>query len=70
MADWKDLADLMFPDVDQTIADLEKKYPPRTNAIVLVSRLVLLDFCILVEFFALVSWRFITTTQLNLYIEN
>jgi glutamyl-tRNA synthetase len=32
MADWKDLADLMFPDVDQTIADLEKKYPPRTNA--------------------------------------
>jgi glutamyl-tRNA synthetase len=33
MADWKDLADLMFPDVDQTIADLEKKYPSRTNVI-------------------------------------
>ena len=51
MADWKDLADLMFPDVDQTIADLEKNIHLGQMLFVLVSRLVLLDFCILVEFF-------------------
>jgi glutamyl-tRNA synthetase len=29
----QELADLIFPDVHETIADLEKKYPPRTNPI-------------------------------------
>jgi hypothetical protein len=29
MADWKDLADLIFPTIDQTIADLELKFPKR-----------------------------------------
>jgi len=33
MADWKDLADLMFPDIHETIADLQEKYPPRENLI-------------------------------------
>ena len=60
MADWKDLADLMFPDVDQTIADLEKKYPPRTNAI--CSRFAPSPTGFLHigwVFSALVSWRFV-----------
>jgi glutamyl-tRNA synthetase len=29
----KDIAELIFPDVTQTIQDLEKKYPPRSNPI-------------------------------------
>lgn len=29
----KDIADLIFPEVTQTIQDLETKYPPRTNPI-------------------------------------
>jgi glutamyl-tRNA synthetase len=29
----KDIANLIFPDVTQTIQDLEKKYPSRTNSI-------------------------------------
>ena len=29
----QDIADLIFPDVHETIADLEKKFPPRTNPI-------------------------------------
>lgn len=33
MATRKDIADLIFPDVKETIADLEKKYPPRANPI-------------------------------------
>lgn len=33
MADWRDLANLMFSDIDQTIADLEQKYPARENSI-------------------------------------
>jgi glutamyl-tRNA synthetase len=33
MADWKDLADLIFPTIDQTIADLEQKFPKRENEI-------------------------------------
>lgn len=33
MADWKDLADLMFPTIDQTIVDLEQKFPKRKNEI-------------------------------------
>lgn len=60
MADWKDLADLMFPDVDQTIADLEKKYPPRTNAT--CSRFAPSPTGFLHigwVFSALVSWRFV-----------
>lgn len=60
MADWKDLADLMFPDVDQTIADLEKKYPPRTNAT--CSRFAPSPTGFLhigLVFSALVSWRFV-----------
>jgi hypothetical protein len=33
MADWKDLANLMFPEIDQTIGDLQKKYPKRENPV-------------------------------------
>ncbi len=33
MADWKDLANLMFSDINQTIADLEQRYPARQNPI-------------------------------------
>lgn len=29
----KEIADIIFPDVKETIQDLEKKYPPRTNPI-------------------------------------
>ena len=29
----KEIADLIFPDVTETIQDLEKKYPPRKNPI-------------------------------------
>jgi len=29
----KDIADVIFPDVKETIADLEKKYPQRSNPI-------------------------------------
>lgn len=29
MANWNDLAELLFPDVNKTIEDLEKEYPPR-----------------------------------------
>ena len=29
----KEIADLIFPDVTETIQDLEKKYPPRSNHI-------------------------------------
>lgn len=29
----KDIADLIFPEVTQTIQDLETKYPPRSNPI-------------------------------------
>ena len=28
-----DIAEAIFPDVKETIADLEKKYPPRQNPI-------------------------------------
>ena len=28
----KEIADIIFPDVTETIQDLEKKYPPRTNS--------------------------------------
>jgi glutamyl-tRNA synthetase len=28
-----DIAELIFPDVKETIADLEQKYPPRANPI-------------------------------------
>ena len=28
-----DIAELIFPDVKETIADLEQKYPPRVNPI-------------------------------------
>lgn len=33
MADWKDLSDFMFPEISETISDLEKKYPARSNPI-------------------------------------
>lgn len=33
MVSRKDIADIIFPDVTETIQDLEKKYPPRTNPI-------------------------------------
>jgi len=33
MADWKDVAELVYPNTQETIADLEKKYPPRANPI-------------------------------------
>lgn len=29
----KEIADIIFPDVTETIQDLEKKYPPRSNPI-------------------------------------
>jgi glutamyl-tRNA synthetase len=29
MATWNDLAELMFPDVKETIADLQAKFPER-----------------------------------------
>jgi len=29
----KDIADIIFPDVKETIQDLEKKYPPRFNSV-------------------------------------
>lgn len=29
----KEIADMIFPEVTETIQDLEKKYPPRTNPI-------------------------------------
>lgn len=29
----KEIADTIFPDVTETIQDLEKKYPPRSNPI-------------------------------------
>lgn len=29
----KEIADLIFPDVTETIQDLEKKYPPRSNPV-------------------------------------
>jgi hypothetical protein len=29
MATWNDLAELMFPDVKETIADLQNKFPER-----------------------------------------
>ena len=29
----KEIADFIFPEVTQTIQDLEKKYPPRVNPI-------------------------------------
>lgn len=29
----KEIADVIFPDVQETIQDLEKKYPPRNNPI-------------------------------------
>jgi glutamyl-tRNA synthetase len=29
----KDIADIIFPDVKDTIADLEKQFPPRENPI-------------------------------------
>ena len=29
MADYKDLANFIFPEINLTIEDLEKKYPPR-----------------------------------------
>ena len=28
-----DIAELIFPEVKETISDLEKKYPPRANPI-------------------------------------
>ena len=31
MVNRKDIADIIFPDVTETIQDLEKKYPPRAN---------------------------------------
>jgi glutamyl-tRNA synthetase len=33
MADWKDLANLIFPTVKEKISDLEQKYPARKNPI-------------------------------------
>jgi glutamyl/glutaminyl-tRNA synthetase len=33
MADWKDLSNLMFPTIDQTIANLEQKFPKRDKEI-------------------------------------
>jgi glutamyl-tRNA synthetase len=29
----KEIADMIFPEVTETIQDLEKKYPPRANPI-------------------------------------
>lgn len=33
MADWKDLADLIFPEIKDSIADLEQKFPKRENEV-------------------------------------
>ena len=34
MSTRKDVAELVFPDVKETIADLQKKYPPRPQKVV------------------------------------
>jgi len=33
MATWKDLADLLFPEIDSDISKLLAKYPPRENPV-------------------------------------
>ncbi|HBB04198.1 TPA: hypothetical protein DCZ39_04885 [Patescibacteria group bacterium] len=33
MTSRKEIADMIFPEVTETIQDLEKKYPPRANPI-------------------------------------
>jgi len=60
MADWKDLADLIFPELDETILDLEKKYPARQNSV--CSRFAPSPTGFLHiwgVFAALVAWRFV-----------
>jgi len=55
----KDIADLIFPDVTETIQDLEKKYPPRANPI--CSRIAPspTGFMHIGNFFSgFVSWKF------------
>jgi glutamyl-tRNA synthetase len=35
MADWKDLAEVLFPEVTETIEDLLKRYPERSGQVAL-----------------------------------
>ena len=55
----KEIADIIFPDVKETIQDLEKKYPPRKNSI--CSRIAPspTGFMHIGNFFSgFVSWKF------------
>lgn len=64
MSIWKDLSDLMFPNIDQTIADLQAKYPARQNLI--CSRFAPSPTWFLHiwwVFAAFVAWRFIKQNE-------